>query len=263
MSLAKSLIDAFLDSDGKPISQSATYDESEGWLTEFNNRDPRLSATTSAPTSILIDTFPPIPDSEISGWGIAVSGYLLEKHWEFNETEFNLAEKAAYDAIEYRYGEILLIYAEAAAELGIVDQAMIDKSINQLRDRVGLPHMVIADLVKDVDSDFPGLDVVTDEIRRERRVELACEGFRYNDLMRWKAGSVLVKAYKGMLFNPTMYPNIDLATASLTLDIDGYIWPYAVTYPSGRVFDEGKHYLFPIPTEELVMNENLVQNPGW
>ena len=149
LSVSKSLVDAFLDSDGKPISQSATYDESEGWLTEFNNRDPRLSVSVSAPNSELLEGInPPIIGSNNTNvYGVTATGYYIEKHWERNVANYSLAQLAAYDAIIYRYGETLLIYAEAAAELGILDQAKLDKSINKLRDRVGMPHMIISELV--------------------------------------------------------------------------------------------------------------------
>lgn len=265
-SVSKSLVDAFLDAEGKPISQSTSYDESEGWLTEFNNRDPRLSVTASAPSSDLLQGInPPIIGANNTNiYGVTATGYYIEKHWERNEEEYNLAQLAAFDAFVYRYGEILLIYAEAAYELGILDQAKLDISINLLRDRVGMPHMIISELVKDANSDFPEIDVVLDEIRRERRVELAVEGLRYDDLMRWQAGHLLEKRLRGMKFIPSMYPNIDINTASqLQLDEDGYIWPYALALPQGRVFNESKHYLFPLPLDELTLNENVTQNPGW
>ena len=79
-------------------------------------------------------------------------------------------------------------HAEARAELGTADQTVIDKTINKLRSRVAVSAMNIATLVKDPKSDFPTLPVLIDEIRRERRVELALEGFRFDDLLRWKAG---------------------------------------------------------------------------
>src|SRR5690606_26286118 len=87
--------------------------------------------------------------------------------------------------------ETLLIYAEAKAELGEASQAVIDQTINKIRDRVGMPHMTIAALQKDPNSTFPTLPVLLDEIRRERRVELAQEGFRFDDIIRWKAGELI------------------------------------------------------------------------
>ena len=74
----------------------------------------------------------------------------------------------------------------------------------------------------------------------------------------------MAKRILGMKFVPSMYPNIDIATApQLKLDENGYIWPYALSHPAGRSFDAAKHYLFPLPLDQLTLNENLTQNPGW
>jgi len=265
-SVSKSLVDSFLDIEGKPISQSTSYDESGGWATEFNNRDPRLAVTVSSPDSDLLEgAMPPVPGSTSTGTrSPTATGYFIEKHWRSDPAEYILAQKGALDAIIIRYGEILLIYAEAAQELGILTQATLDESINLLRDRVDMPPMVIANLMKDVDSDFPNLDVVTDEIRRERRVELAIEGFRYSDLIRWKQGPLLAKRFLGMKWIPSMYPEIDINTSpDIRLDSDGYIWPYALSHPAGRTFEDPKHYLFPLPADQLAIDTELTQNPFW
>lgn len=262
----KSLVDSFLDSEGKPISQSTVYDGSGGWLTEFENRDPRLSVTVASPSSDLLNGgVPTIPGSnQPTNHSLQISrtGYVIEKHWAPNQDQFDLVENGYIDAIIFRYGEILLNYAEAAYELGILTQSDLDISINLLRDRVGMPHMVLGDMVKDVNSDFPEIDVVLDEIRRERRVELAMENFRYDDIIRWKAGHLLTKTVRGFLFDPSLYPEVQVGT-DVILDSEGYVLPYATSLPNGRVFEEPKHYLFPIPLNELTLNPNLTQNPGW
>ncbi|WP_372754443.1 RagB/SusD family nutrient uptake outer membrane protein [Labilibaculum sp.] len=270
--VSKSLVDDFLCTDGLPISQSSLYDESEGWFTEFNNRDSRLSVTVAAPDSEWLDgTYPNINGAYVSGTetpeinntiGVSTTGYLIEKHWDNNATNTALAQWAAYDAIIYRYGETLLIYAEAAYELGVLTQDDVDKSINLLRARAGMPDMVIADLVKDADSDFSDIDATLDEIRRERRVELAIENFRYDDLMRWAAGDLLENRLLGMKFMASYYPNVEV-DSDLYLDDDGYIWPYATDLPDGRTFTSPQMYLYPLPTDELTLNPNLTQNPGW
>ncbi len=166
------------------------------------------------------------------------------------------------DAPLYRYAEVLLINAEAKAELGQATQSVIDKTINLLRKRAGMPDMVITSLVKDAKSDFPEIPVLLDEIRRERRVELAIEGLRFEDLLRWKAGRLLNKPVLGMKFVQKQYPKAVIGS-SIFLNDKGFILPYGKSLPGGRTFDEAKNYYLPLPLDELSLNTNLTQNPGW
>ncbi|MDO6603853.1 RagB/SusD family nutrient uptake outer membrane protein [Arenibacter palladensis] len=262
----KSLVDSFLDAEGKPISQSTIYDGSGGWSTEFDNRDPRLSATVAAPNSNLlyggVPTIPGSSQSTFHSMQISRTGYVIEKHWDLNPEQFNLRENCYIDAIMMRYGEVLLNYAEAAYELGILSQADLDMSINLLRARVNMPPMILGTMVKDVDSDFPSIDVTLDEIRRERRVELAMENFRYDDIIRWKAGDLFTKPIRGVLFDQDLYPEVEVGT-DVVLDNEGYILAYPNSLPNGGTFEDPKHYLFPIPIDELTLNPDLTQNPGW
>ncbi|MEG3657663.1 RagB/SusD family nutrient uptake outer membrane protein [Arenibacter palladensis] len=262
----KSLVDSFLDAEGKPISQSTIYDGSGGWSTEFDNRDPRLSATVAAPNSNLlyggVPTIPGSSQSTFHSMQISRTGYVIEKHWDLNPEQFNLRENCYIDAIMMRYGEVLLNYAEAAYELGILSQADLDMSINLLRARVNMPPMILGTMVKDVDSDFPSIDVTLDEIRRERRVELAMENFRYDDIIRWKAGDLFTKPIRGVLFDQELYPEVEVGT-DVVLDNEGYILAYPNSLPNGGTFEDPKHYLFPIPIDELTLNPDLTQNPGW
>ena len=109
------------------------------------------------------------------------------------------------------------------------------------------------------------------EIRRERRVELACEGYRYDDLMRWKCGKLLERPFLGMHFVQSQYPEVkarkhgDTSTTdfSITLDKNGYIDVYQSKYPQGFTFNEEKHYYMPLPLDQVTMNTNLKQSPGW
>jgi hypothetical protein len=106
------------------------------------------------------------------------------------------------------------------------------------------------------------MPVLIDEIRRERRIELALENFRYDDLIRWKAGKLLEKTVLEMKFVQSQYTEVKVGK-NIFLDENGFFKPYALSLPNGRTFDEAKHYYFPLPTEELVLNTNLTQNPGW
>ena len=252
LSATKALVDSYLCSDGKPISQSSLFQGNNDIFTEMTNRDPRLTQTIggkifpSPPTGTI--TKPSIPGAMV-GEGIAPTGYHILKYWVNDAAEYARSQLGILDAPVFRYGEILLIYAEAKAELGECDQAALDLSINKLRSRAGMPNMVITNLVKDSQSDFPNLPVLIDEIRRERRVELAIEGYRYDDLMRWKAGKLLEKEVLGMKFVQSMYPKV-VIDKDITVNADGFITPYAKSLPNGRKFDDtnDKMYYFPLST---------------
>ena len=116
----------------------------------------------------------------------------------------NNKDEDYYLGIDYpvlRYAEVLLTYAEARAELGELTQDDLDKTINRLRSRAGIPPLKLNPAADPVmQKAFPGISSTLQEIRRERRVELALEGFRYDDLMRWKSGKLLEKEPEGLYF---------------------------------------------------------------
>jgi hypothetical protein len=262
---SKALVDSYLCIDGKPISQSPLFWGSDSIQAEMKNRDPRLTQTIVYPGTGIQAGFgaPAIPGSAFSSAiGLVTTGYQIGKYWVSDQTEVVRIQNGILDAPTFRYGEALLINAEANAELGLATQTVIDRTINVLRKRAGMPDMVISSLEKDVNSDFPELPVLLDEIRRERRVELAVEGLRYEDLLRWKAGRLLTKPVLGMKFVQSMYPNT-VVGKDIFVNEQGFILPYSVSLPNGRTFDENKHYYFPLPLDELGLNQNLTQNPGW
>ena len=99
-----------------------------------------------------------------------------------------------------------------------------------------------------------------DEIRRERRVELAAESFRYDDIIRWKtAETELPVAILGAKFDPELYPST-VPGKDVILDKNGFI---LVQNAESRTFDSSKDYLFPLPLREVSLNPNLKQNPNW
>ncbi len=263
-SASKSLVESYLCADGKPISQSPLYRGDQSIQEEMTNRDPRLKQTITFPGTGIQQTskIPAISGSGISGVGIVPTGYQIQKYWVEDQQEYVRIQNGILDAPIFRYGEVLLINAEANAELGQANQSVIDKTINLLRKRAGMPNMVIAELKKDSQSDFPQLDVLIDEIRRERRVELAIEALRYDDLLRWKAGALLNKPVLGMKFIQSVYPKAVIGS-SIFVNAEGYILPYGKSLPSGRTYDENKNYFLPLPLDELSLNPKLIQNPGW
>lgn len=125
-----------------------------------------------------------------------------------------------------------------------------------------MPHMILGNLVRDPKSIFPSIPVLTDEIRRERRIELGAEGFRFDDLQRWHAGTLInnPETVLGMKLTPALkaqYPASQVS--SIVVDANNYI----LVYPGITRTWNDKLYLSPIPTQELTLNTNLKQNPGW
>jgi hypothetical protein len=280
--LTKDMVNDYLCTDGKPIGLSSLFKGDNTLKDEFTDRDPRLLQTI-----IDIDTgyFDQGGSDEIvprlflaKGSGSeSTTGYHIIKMYD-NDEVAKYADGET-DLFLFRYAETLLIYAEAKAELGQADQAVIDASINKLRERVGMPNMVIANLQRDPQSDMTSaagyldeeVSVLIEEIRRERRIELACEGFRYDDLMRWRAGKFLEKKALGAKWDAfkdrkdvkgeLIYSHVVVGT-NIHLDQNGYIDLYH-NQLTDRSFNPDKHYYFAIPLQELVLNPNLDQNPGW
>jgi hypothetical protein len=150
-----------------------------------------------------------------------------------------------------RYAEVLLTYAEAKYELeNALSDADLDLTVNRLRQRGGVAPLTNAF------AQANGLDL-REEIRRERRVELAQEGFRYWDLIRWKtAETELPKPVLGNYFFRDEFGT----AVKVNLTPDNYI---LVQDASFRKFRADRDYLWPIPINELALNPSLNQNPNW
>ena len=97
------------------------------------------------------------------------------------------------------------------------------------------------------------------EIRRERRVELALEGFREDDYRRWAAHKLFLnKRPLGYPFKSSEFPGF-----MPTLNSNGLIDYHKNELPNGYLFRPDRDYLSPLPQDELTLNPNLTQNPGW
>ncbi|NND35111.1 MAG: RagB/SusD family nutrient uptake outer membrane protein, partial [Saprospiraceae bacterium] len=191
------------------------------------------------------------------------TGYHIIKVWDVT-TAYNTYNTSNTPAIILRYGEVLLNYAEAMAELGTITQDDLDISINLLRDRVAMPHLDMATVQMDPRYANDGVSALISEIRRERRVELFMEGFRYDDLRRWKQGKKLETPDYGIRFDDAAVARYEKANVKVSM-VDGvpYIDVYQGTDWANPVFDESKHYLWPIPLSAIAQNPNIQQNPGW
>lgn len=251
MTPTKYLADAFLCSDGLPVEHSDLFKGYSDITTEFQNRDPRMSATIWEPLTPFENKAPLIPDLTR-----ARTGYWPKKPGDVTALEKTFVYT---DYIIMRYAEVLLNYAEATYELGeSISDADLDFSINQLRKRAGMPDLTNA-FINGSNPKNVKLNML-DEIRRERRVELAGEGYRYDDLIRWKlAEKLLPRQILGCKFQQSYYLNT-IPGKDVLLDSNGFI---ITQKAESRSFVDPKNYLFPIPLRELSLNSHLTQNTGW
>ncbi|MBB2150847.1 RagB/SusD family nutrient uptake outer membrane protein [Pedobacter gandavensis] len=193
-SLSRSLADTYLKKDGTPFTSTPGYN-TKVYTEVFTDRDPRMTETIINPAFRGASTIdePYRIKATLGGYN-QIKFYprdpALRQGWMLNYTGLPI----------FRYAEILLINAEAKAELGNINQGDLDQSINLLRNRVQMPALQMGVVLDPVlAATYPNASgAVLLEIRRERRVETACEGFRFNDLMRWKSGNLFQDSQQGM-----------------------------------------------------------------
>jgi hypothetical protein len=206
-SLTRPFINTFLQVDGTPYTSKPGW-ETEDFYTECQNRDNRLAQTIRTPGYTRDGDFT-APDFS----GYVRTGYQPIKLCLDGKSYDNAALNTNALPL-FRYAEVLLNYAEAKAELGTLTDADWAKTIGALRARAGITGGVSTKPAA-VDpyfqmNYFPAIsDPVLLEIRRERGIELSLEGFRFNDLKRWKAGDLLKKSWYGM-YVPQLNAPIDL-----------------------------------------------------
>jgi hypothetical protein len=267
----KSFVEDYLCSDGLPISLSDQYQGDATLQDVFANRDPRLRQTILHPDDAIRwhwnngDTQRTYPRVSGMGGQTSETGYSICKVYEYTTAHatYNTSDTPA---IIMRFAEALLNYAEAMAELGTLDQAGLDASLNLLRDRAGMPHLTM-DPPMDPRYAGDGVSALIVEIRRERRIELFMEGFRYDDLRRWKQGKKLENPDLGIRWDDNMKSIIDPEGMSVvkSSEVNGvpYVDVYKETDWANPVFDESRHYLWPIPLSAIAQNPNIEQTPGW
>jgi len=294
MGLTQSLVDDYLTIGGKPFAGNQRDSAQAIYAAELQPtlRDPRLSQTAGKPgdplqPGVLAPAFPPINQS---GFNRNVTGFPLHKFLQYNDASGVLDDyKSNTPAIYFRYAEVLLNYAEAEAELG-GDPSLIAAALNPLRARVGMPD-VDFDREYNTDPNYPfnNLSKTIQCVRRERRVELAAEGFRLNDILRWACADVLIvgKLPLGALFvgsnmaaentangffgSSLLYYDTAPTGKSINFYLTGsagdtkrYIDPYKALLPNGYGFKLNRDYLLPIQQRMLQLTANKwVQNPGW
>lgn len=284
---SRSFIDAFLTKNGLPIHQAGNTDyKGKEYAKEIQNRDPRLADNIDEESGLRLNGVAAV---------YAASGYYANRY--VNKDLINkpggLSNTNTTDAPVMKLNEVMLNYIEAAAELAdlgqyTLTQADFDKTINAIRDRQStkMPHVTLAGnalKVNGVEINDPDRDATVKpilwEIRRERRVELAYEGVRFNDLRRWGKLEYAdmtknKKLNMGAWINKADYPENAEALAKITLcdengkivtGNEGYIMPITEVAKMRVMAD--KDYLYPIPVDQITMYEThgfkLTQNPGW
>lgn len=252
----------YLCQDGLPIDKSPElfkgYDKMES---EYLNRDNRMIYTLCKPYGYFWSN----ENSRVNWTGDAadrasasIKGLIPTSGSGYNNQKWatERAVKTNYEGYDYpiiRYAEVLLNYAEAVFER---DEAISDEdlnlSLNLVRNRINTQMPKLTNSF----AQTYGLDMRT-EIRRERTVELFNEGFRIDDLKRWKtAETEMPQNILGIKWTGTEYQT-RWPGASYSKNSDGFL-----IIESGRKWED-KHYLYPLPTDQLQLNPNLKQNPGW
>lgn len=310
------LICAYPCTDGKPIDESPLYNPKD----PFENRDPRMAMTivpfvTAYSKCVLDGTYDPNDyqwlgyeyapdptktkvwsskknayvgnnDSKARAEHASYDGFLFKKY--INDTFTENGYKGAPMTYPYlRYGDVLLMYAEAMIEQNTCTQEVLDETVNKLRERA----------YNGTGLEYPRVTVDTQKalrkmIRTERFIELAWEGHRYNDLIRWKiAGKVynrpvyfLKRAWSGSTSWDGDESKVSAEYAQLIqnwrdgnyplggippIDEDGIadlsemVSKGYIVVATERKFNEERDYLWPIPASDILVNPNLTQNPNW
>ena len=182
------------------MDDGTRYTAKEGWQTkefadEMKNRDPRMAQSVRTPGYKRIDG----TEQLAPNFTQVITGYQPIKYMLGLNADADRFEQSYQDLHIYRYAEILLNYAEAKAELGILNQSDVDRSIKLLRDRVGMPNMNLTEIdiagsdpfLLAEETGYPNVkgqpqEAYILEIRRERSVELFDEDMRHTDLIRWR-----------------------------------------------------------------------------
>lgn len=244
LSPLQELVDSYVMDNGLPITDASSgYDPAK----PYENRDPRLAATVmytgnsyrmADGSEVVINCE---KGAEKDGYNYSsdcsATGFYVKKYWD-NQYRAAIGT-SSLNAILIRYADVLLMNAEANAELGSLDATVWNSTIKPIRERAGFNGAAL---------NFPGgsKDALVNIVRSERRSELAMEGHRYTDIIRWKIAEKVLNGYCH-----------GIQTGDVVNADNGFI------RVEQRQFDASKHYLWPIPQKERDLNKNLEQNPNW
>ncbi len=288
-SFTRTFINTYLNLDGTSFTAKPGYDTMV-FASEVQNRDLRLQQTIRTGNYKRINSGTQIPGPPVFSY--TYTGYQPIK-WCLDDMYYDAGALNTNSVCLMRYAEILLNYAEAQAELGTITASDWASTIGALRSRAGitaglstLPTVADSYLTTNY---FPDItNPVLLEIRRERGIELTLEGFRFNDLTRWKHGELLLQAWKGF-YVPSLNTPLDLnndgikdvafyRTTLPSPTVSGVTYINVTADPqklSNTTYGElhwldnisrdwqDYKYLYPIPYADLQINPKLKQNPGW
>ena len=253
----RDLVDSYLCIDGLPFNKSPLADSSS-YAGIFVNRDPRLKQSVMHPGAlwyggadgdhdVALNEFHYPKFTNDKKGAVSLTGFYVRKYVEPSKVSF--VSQDDNDIVLIRYGEVLLIYAEAMMKQNKLTQDVLDQTVNLLRDRVGMIRMNLMELQAN------GLDIET-ELRRERRVELFMEGLRWFDIIRWREGHRLGAVVKGIKRSWAFRP-AELSNRKVDQ------WDNII-FDDTRVFNDPKNYLWSLPFTQLERNPHLLpNNPGW
>ncbi len=287
-SFTRPFIHTYLKLDGTPFTATPDY-ATRSFEEETQNRDKRLQQTIRTPGYTRLNganrvAAPP-------AFTYTYTGYQPIK-WTTDDVAADGGTNNTNAVSMFRYAEVLLNYAEAKAELGTLTSEDWALTVGALRSRAGITGG-LQTLPTQVDpylqsTYFPGIsDPVILEVRRERGIELAMEGFRFYDIVRWKRGELFTMPWKGIYIKEAnklvdlnndgvndvyfyttppasqvsgvVYINVNTETQRLTNGTSGEI-TWLDNIP--KTFTE-RNYFYPVPETHLLTNTNLKQNPGW
>ncbi|TAE36958.1 MAG: RagB/SusD family nutrient uptake outer membrane protein [Runella slithyformis] len=235
----KALANMYPMADGTLITDASSKFDPKN---PYKNRDPRLAFSFYVPGDLLpngkpFNSLPTSPTTDAAGntFLATATGFTSRKY--VNNSDAATPVNNGINIIQIRYAEVLLTYAEAKIEQNQIDQSVID-AINAVRQRgdVKLPALALPQTPANL----------RETVRRERTIELAFEGLRLFDVRRWKIGD---KVLKGNVEGIDYVENNSIKT---------------VVVPSFiKLFNPNRDYLWPIPTNEIILAPNLSQNPNW
>lgn len=302
-SLTRQFVNTYLNRDGSRFTDKAGYEKTL-FADEFENRDYRLMQSIRYPgytrRNNNVNT-PYAPD-----FGYCVTGYQPIK-WVIDDTSMDSNTAPCATCIPIlRYAEVLLNYAEAQAELGVITDSEWALTVGALRKRAGitggtetLPTTVDSYLQRTFYPDVTSPVLL--EIRRERAIELVAEGMRFDDLRRWKCGSLMETLPWSGIHIPGLEQPVDVngdgvndyyftegevASApaaykniAVRVNQDGVglyaeanpVSGYDLVYKTGAGdrywYPDGRQYLYPIPAKVIRDYRNagytISQNPEW
>ena len=292
-SFIRTFINTYLKIDGTPFTNNPAY-KTTLFKDEVKNRDKRLQQTIRTGDYKRINAGVLVPAPPLFSY--TFTGYMPIK-WALDDMYYDTRDLNINSVTIVRYAEVLLAYAEAKAELGTLTDADWALTVGALRKRAGITggttaKPTVADPYLQANY-FPGIaDPSLLEVRRERGIELCLEGFRFDDIVRWKRGELMEMEWNGM-YVPALDTPLDLNEDGI-LDVAFYkklpakvagvtyveVSPTIAGKPNSQLLTgdtsgeltwlnniprkwEDKNYYYPIPAADIITNPKLGQNPGW